>query len=90
MHTTTTTTTTTTTAIVLAESPAITSTLDSYASWCAGQRKLRKRAIETYMRVISRFADHLGPDSTIADILLLGLGAAATAYVLYVLARGAK
>jgi UDP-N-acetylmuramyl pentapeptide phosphotransferase/UDP-N-acetylglucosamine-1-phosphate transferase len=29
-------------------------------------------------------------DSTIADILLLGLGAAATAYVLYVLARGAK
>jgi len=29
-------------------------------------------------------------DSTIADILLLGLGAAATAYVLYVLARGGK
>jgi hypothetical protein len=29
-------------------------------------------------------------DSTIADILLLGLGAAATAYVLYLLARGAK
>lgn len=29
-------------------------------------------------------------DSTIADILLLGLGAAATAHVLYVLARGGK
>jgi UDP-N-acetylmuramyl pentapeptide phosphotransferase/UDP-N-acetylglucosamine-1-phosphate transferase len=29
-------------------------------------------------------------DSTIADILLLGLGGAATAYVLYVLARGGK
>jgi UDP-N-acetylmuramyl pentapeptide phosphotransferase/UDP-N-acetylglucosamine-1-phosphate transferase len=29
-------------------------------------------------------------DSTIADVLLLGLGAAATAYLLYVLARGGK
>jgi UDP-N-acetylmuramyl pentapeptide phosphotransferase/UDP-N-acetylglucosamine-1-phosphate transferase len=29
-------------------------------------------------------------DSTIADMMLLGLGAAATAYVLYVLARGGK
>jgi hypothetical protein len=29
-------------------------------------------------------------DSTIADVLLFGLGAAATAYVLYVLARGGK
>ena len=57
----------------LAESPAIMGTLASYAGHLAG-RKLRPRAIETYLKSVKRFAAHLGDESTIAEVSADSIG----------------
>lgn len=59
--------------IQLAESPAILDTLESYASHLAG-RKVRPRTIETYRKVVARFAVWLGEESTIADVSADSIG----------------
>lgn len=62
------TTTTTNTIARLASAPPIADTLDPYQAAMAGQRKLRTRAIATYARVLARFGEWLGPESTVADL----------------------
>lgn len=57
----------------LAESPAIVGTLDSFGAALAG-RKVRPRTIETYRKVVSRFATWLGDESTIADVSADSIG----------------
>lgn len=54
--------------------PAILGTLDSFVGGMAGQKKLRPRAIETYVRAVKRFAAWIGDDSTIADITHEAIG----------------
>lgn len=66
----------------LATSPAILGTLDSYAGHLAG-RKLRPRAIETYLKSLRRFAAHLGDESTVASVDADSIGR-------YQVARGDK
>lgn len=51
----------------LAASPVIVGTLDSYAA-ALGGRKTRPRTIQTYVKVLRRFAAWLGDESTIADV----------------------
>lgn len=57
----------------LATSPAILSTLDSYAATLAG-RKIRPRAIETYVKSIRAFAVWLGDESAVADVSADSIG----------------
>jgi len=61
-------TTTTTTPTRLAAAPRILDTLESFAADLAGKKKLRPRAIETYIRAMRRFAAWLGEESTHAEI----------------------
>jgi site-specific recombinase XerD len=51
----------------LSTSPAILGTLASFSAALAG-RKIRPRTIETYHKVVTRFAAWLGDESTIADV----------------------
>jgi len=57
----------------LAESPVITGTLESFGAALAG-RKTRERTITTYCKVVRRFAEWLGPESTIADVSADSIG----------------
>jgi site-specific recombinase XerD len=57
----------------LATSPAIVGTLTSFSAALAG-RKIRPRTIETYMKVVTRFAEWLGDESTIADVSADSIG----------------
>ncbi len=57
----------------LATSPAILGTLESYAGHMAG-RKLRVRAIETYLKTVRRFAGWLGDESTVASVNAESIG----------------
>lgn len=51
----------------LATSPAIVDTLASFGAALAG-RKIRPRTIETYLKVVTRFAGWVGDESTLASI----------------------
>lgn len=66
----------------LATSPVITSTLESYVGYLAG-RKLRPRAIETYLKTMRRYADWLGDEPTVASVDVDSIGR-------YQAARGGK
>lgn len=57
----------------LATSPAIASTLASFAAHLAG-RKLRDRTVDTYVDGVKRFAAFLGDEATIASITALSFG----------------
>jgi len=57
----------------LATSPAITGTLASFSAALAG-RKVRPRTIETYIKVVRRYAAWLGEESTIADVSAESIG----------------
>lgn len=57
----------------LAASPAVVGTLGSFGSALAGH-KIRPRTIQTYVKVITRFAAWLGDESTIAEITLDSIG----------------
>jgi len=57
----------------LATSPAITGTLVSFSAALAG-RKIRPRTIETYLKVVTRFAGWMGDESTIADMSADSIG----------------
>jgi len=61
------------TATRLAESPVIAETLESYAGYLGG-RKLRPRAIETYLKTVTRFAAWLGDESTVASVSADSIG----------------
>lgn len=67
---------------ILAESPQLLGTLDSYAAGMAA-RKLRARAIETYLKSLRRFRVWLGPEPTVADVTADSIGR-------YQVARGDK
>lgn len=69
------------TRVELATSPAILGTLDSYAGYLAG-RKLRPRAIETYLKTLKRFAAWLSDEPTVASVDADSIGR-------YQIARGA-
>lgn len=58
----------TTASTTLATAPAIVGTLESYRAYLAGQKKHRPRTIETYGKVILRFADWLGNEATVPGI----------------------
>src|SRR5262245_61209321 len=58
----------------LASVPTIASTLESFAADLAGKRKLRPRAIETYVRAMRRFAAWLGEEATSAEITSEAIG----------------
>ncbi len=57
----------------MATSPAIVGTLDSFGAALAG-RKIRPRTIATYAKVVRRYADWLGDESTIADVTADSIG----------------
>jgi site-specific recombinase XerD len=57
----------------LATSPAILGTLASFGAALAG-RKVRPRTIETYTKVVRRYADWLGVESTVADVSADSIG----------------
>lgn len=57
----------------LVESPAILSTLDSFAAALAG-RKIRPRAIETYVKAVHAFAIWLSDESTVAGVSADSIG----------------
>lgn len=57
----------------LAASPAIVGTLDSFIGALAG-RKTRERTIATYCKVVRRFAEWLGDESTIAEVSAENIG----------------
>lgn len=59
--------------IELATSPAIRDTLESYAAALAG-RKLRPRAIETYLKTVMRYTAWLGECATVAAITADSIG----------------
>lgn len=58
----------------LASAPTIGRTLDGFAADLAGKKKLRPRAIETYLRAVRRFAAWLGEESTHAEITEASIG----------------
>jgi site-specific recombinase XerD len=57
----------------LAESPAIVGTLESFGAALAG-RKIRPRTIETYRKVVARFAAWLGDESQLAAVTADSIG----------------
>lgn len=57
----------------LATSPAILGTLASFSAALAG-RKVRPRTIETYLKVVTRFALWLGDESTVAEVSADSIG----------------
>lgn len=54
-------------------SPIILGTLESFSAALAG-RKTRPRTIQTYVKVVSRFADWLGEESTVAAVSADSIG----------------
>jgi site-specific recombinase XerD len=58
---------------VLVDSPALLGTLPSFGAHLAG-RKIRERTIATYHKVVRRFANYLGDESTIADVTSDSIG----------------
>ena len=57
----------------LATSPAILGTLASFSAALAG-RKVRPRTIETYLKVVTRFAAWLGDESTVVEVSADSIG----------------
>ena len=63
-----------TAALAVYAAPRIDATLDSFSAALAGQKKLRPRTIDTYVRSLKRFAASLGGESTIADVTADSIG----------------
>lgn len=59
---------------LVATAPAILGTLDSFAADLISRRKLRPRAVETYVRCVRRFSAWLGDESTVADVSFDAIG----------------